>query len=112
MTTTEIGNIFKLSTDTIRVYLKRGNEIWCDYNAKEELKISASKNGIKSRKEVEVFKNKKSLGIFESLHYLEDNSLRLFGTKFTKGNMSKVCNGKQSEHKGFIFKYVEYSVVC
>jgi hypothetical protein len=112
LTTTDISKMMKLSSDTIRVYLKRGNNIWCNYDAEKELKTSASKNGIKSRKEVEVFKNKKSLGIFESLHYLEDNSLKLFGTKFTKGNMSKVCNGKQSEHKGFTFKYVEYQIAC
>ena len=111
-TTTDISKITKLSIDTVRVYLKRGNNIWCKYDVKEELRTSASKNGIKSRKEVEVFKNKKSLGIFESLHYLEDNSLKLFGTKFTKGNMSKVCNGKQSEHKGFTFKYVECKIAC
>ncbi|MBN1076071.1 hypothetical protein DVV91_17260 [Clostridium botulinum] len=83
-----------------------GIGVWCNYDAKEELKRISSKNGIKSRKEVEVFKNNKSLGVFESLHYLQENSFKLFGEKFSKGNISRVCNGKQLEHKGFTFKYL------
>lgn len=37
LTTKDIGELMKLSSDTIRNYLKRGSAIgWCYYNAKEE----------------------------------------------------------------------------
>jgi len=44
ITTTEIGNIMKLSKTTIITYLKRGANLgWCKYNPKEEQKKSALK---------------------------------------------------------------------
>ena len=46
ITTTLLMHIFKLSTNTIRKYLKKGTKIgWCNYNPKNELKSSRFKSG-------------------------------------------------------------------
>ena len=46
VTTTLLMHIFKLSTNTIRKYLKKGTKIgWCNYNPKNELKSNRSKSG-------------------------------------------------------------------
>ena len=57
-------------------------------------------------KQVEIFKNGISLGIFKSVRELEMKSLELFGTKLFHSVVSLVCNGKQLEYKGFTFEYI------
>ncbi|MBI6006005.1 hypothetical protein H8J86_08555 [Clostridium perfringens] len=94
-TTVDLGRIFKLSTTTIRKYLKKGTKLgWCNYTAN-------------FGKKVEVFKDNKSLGIFSSCAELERQSEKLFGVKLFKSNIGHVCLGRRKQHKGFTFKYVE-----
>lgn len=95
------------SVGCILNYLKKGTKLgWCDYNPKEELRKSVYKNGKALGKQVEMFKNNKTLGIFESCIELERQSEKLFGVKLLNGSISEVCNKKKSQYKGFSFKYV------
>ncbi|NGU31094.1 hypothetical protein G6Z34_13465 [Clostridium perfringens] len=56
---------------------------------------------------VEIFKDNKSLGVFESCSELERQSEKLFGVKLFQSNIGHVCLGRRKSHKGFTFKYVE-----
>lgn len=99
LSTKDLAKNFHVSTHTIVNYLNIGQKLgMCEYNPNE---FRAS-----TRKKVEVFKNNISMGVFESTHKLSIMSYDIFGVKFTSGNISLVCNGKRSHHKGFTFKYV------
>ena len=107
LTTRKLGEIFELSHNTIRNYLKKGNMLgWCNYNPKEEMKKSALKNREKTTRKVEIFKNSVSLGIFNSCSELVEQSEELFGVKLKYSGISNVAKGKQKQHKGFTFKYI------
>lgn len=107
-TANTLAEKFNIGKTTAKRYLNKGAKLgWCSYNGKEELKKTCSKNGKSTSKPIEIFKNNKSLGIFESCHELSRQSEELFGVKLDVSNMSNVCNGKLKQHKGFTFKYVE-----
>ena len=77
---------------------------WCNYDAqKEYLKGVRKKN--KNGRQVEMFKDGESLGIFESATELSRKSEELFGVKLLKENISAVCNGERNHHKRFAFRY-------
>ncbi|KQC91342.1 hypothetical protein AM596_15000 [Clostridium perfringens CP4] len=106
--TTNLMKKFKLSRDAIIEYLKKGTKLsWCNYDPKEEMKKSSSRNGKAKSKKVKIFKDNKSLGIFPSCAELSRQSEKLFGVKLNGGNISSNCNNKVTQYKGFIFKYVE-----
>ena len=48
--TKEISKIMNMNRSTIIEYLKKGNNIWCSYNAKEEMRKNGARNGALSRK--------------------------------------------------------------
>ena len=108
--TLNLANIFNISRSTIINYLKKGKELgWCNYNPKEENKKIT--DGMvefykKSMKKIEVFKNDISLGVFESITYVEKHSMELFGVQVSNKHISSVCKGKRKTHKGLSFKYV------
>lgn len=104
--TKEISEIMKYSRVSITKWLNNGNGIWCNYNPKEEQIKNGKINGELTGKNVEVFKNEISLGIFESAKKISENSLNIFGVKFQRSAISLVCNSKQKNHKDYIFKYV------
>lgn len=98
----------RFKSTAIRNYLKRGKKLgWCNYNSKEEIQKSSSKNGKLSGKALEVFKEGKSLGIFESCIELERQSEELFGVKMTSSGIAQACRGVLKTYKGFMFKYIE-----
>lgn len=107
LTTVDIGKVFNLSRNTIIIYLKKGNDLkWCDYNAEEE-KIKQSKiNGKHFGKQVEILKDGKSLGVFQSCSELEKQSEELFGVKLLHSAICAVCRGEYEQYKGFTFKYI------
>ena len=109
-TTTKIGELMNLNKQTIMKYLKKGTKIWdwCNYDTKEEMRKNCSKNGKSLGKQVEIFKDGISLGIFESTMELERQSEKLFGVKLNNRCISMVCMGKQKHHRKFTFKYVKY----
>lgn len=109
-TTKHLGNIFGLNGGTIVNYLKKGTKLgWCSYDVEEEKRKSGSRQGKASVKQVEIFKNGQSLGIFESITELEEKSIELFGVKLLVSAISAVCNGKyvKPQYKGFTFKFLE-----
>lgn len=94
LTINEIGDIFYLDRHTSSKYLKIGNKLkWCTYDKNKE-------------KQVEIFKNGKSLGVFKSISDLERKSKELIGEELHHGNISYSCRNNKS-YKGFTFKYVE-----
>ena len=110
LTTKDLGEIFGLSPDTIRGYLKQGKELnWCDYTPKEGLAKRDNKNStlIKQRcsKSIEVYKNGILVGKCESCSELERQSEKLFGVKLVQSAISQVANGGKKQYKGFVFKY-------
>ena len=106
-TTFDISKLMNLHHGTIRVYLRRGFILgWCDYNSKEERVKSSSKAGKQNGKQVEIFKNSLSLGVFESTCELERQSEKIFGVKLSFSAISRVCLSKKLQYKGFIFKYI------
>lgn len=106
-TVTDLGKIFALDRHTISRYLKKGTKLgWVNYNSKEEVRKSVSKNGKSNSKSVEIFKDGISLGIFESCAELERQSEDLFGVKLLTSKIGSVCLGNRKHHKGFTFKYV------
>ena len=102
--TKEIGKIMNFRSDTIIDWLKQGSGTWCDYDPKEEMRKNASKNRI--LKQVEIFKDNISLGIFESASELSRLSLELFGVKLSISKISMVCSGKRPHHQGYTFKFI------
>ena len=113
LTTKDLEKVFKLGKTTIIRYLKKGTKLgWCYYNPKEEMnknnKINAIKNGRNLSKQVEVFKDEISLGIFPSCHELERQSEKLFGIVLKSGSISEVAKngGRLKKYKGFTFKYI------
>lgn len=101
LTTTDISRIFNLSVTTIQRYLNKGVKLgWCNY---DNTKGIQKKN--KGGKPVEIFKNSKSLGVFESCSELERQSEKLFGIKLNNRKIASVCRGERPHHKGYTFKY-------
>ena len=78
-----------------------------DYINKEKLNehIEYINSKGKIKKEVIVFKDDKYIGTFESALYLEKNSIELFNIKLLSSEISKVCNNKAKQHKGYVFKF-------
>jgi predicted nucleic-acid-binding Zn-ribbon protein len=109
LSTGDIGVLMKLSNDTIREYLKQGEALgWSEYNSKLELVKSQFKKGNipHNIKQVEVFKDGISKGIYPSARYIDTNSEQLFGIKLDFRSISAVCLGRTKQHNGFIFKFV------
>lgn len=65
------------------------------------------KSGKALGKKVEIFKGKKSLGIFESASGLLRQSEELFGINMLQCGISMVCRGEKPQYKGFTFKYIK-----
>lgn len=105
-TTKDLAKIFNLNRSTITLYLKKGHDLkWCEYNPQKERIKNLNKCG-KNSKKIEVFKNGKSLGLFKSVSEVCYKGVDDWGIKFSKGNISEVCNGRRNNHKGFTFKYI------
>lgn len=104
-----IKEYFKTSSNPILEDLKLANELGlCDYSIDKSRSRSSKESSLKHRaKQIEIFKNGISLGIFESAKDLERQSLELFGTKLSNGNISVVCNGKRDNYKGYTFAYTK-----
>lgn len=107
LTTTEIGKIMGGYTKKgISNWLVQGSKLdWCEYNPKIENIKSAIKCGKANGKQVEIFKDGISLGVFESASELARRSEELFGVKLIQSCISSVCKTNKL-HKGYQFKYV------
>jgi hypothetical protein len=113
ITTTKISELTKLSSDTIRVYLKQGATLgWNNYNSELEIEKTLFKKGNipYNIKEVEVFKDGISKGIYTSAREIDRKSKELFGVKLDYRSISAVCLGRTKQHNGFIFKFVNQDI--
>ncbi len=108
-TASDLSKIFKLNRNTIAKYLKQGCDIgWCIYEPKKESYEGRKKAGKSKGKKVEIFKNKMSLGTFESCAEIERQSEELFGVKLLQNSISRVCRGGINKtYMGFVFKYID-----
>lgn len=55
---------------------------------------------------MQVFKNGKEVGIFESANEIERISKDIFGVEMKSRSIARVCRGERNHHKGYVFKYV------
>lgn len=111
-TTGDISKEFRVNYNTITRYLKKGKQLgWTDYNPKSEVNRIAKINGEKARerlsKPILIFKEGLFLGKFNSASELERQSENIFGVKLDHCLMGYVAQGRQKNHKGFTFKYVD-----
>ena len=107
LSTRDLALLFNINRTTIIKYLKIGNKNkWCYYNPKEEMSNNSRNLGRLTGKKIEVFKDGKSLGIFNSGRELDRKSEEIFGVKLKYASISLVCLNKQKSYKGFIFKYI------
>lgn len=109
ISTKELSAMFKLDRSTISKYLKKGHGLGlCYYDKDEEYRReNDKKNATLKRKQVEVFKDGVSQGIFESVKFLSDNSEEILGVKIAKSSIREVCIGRKKKCKGCAFRYVE-----
>ena len=101
----EISKIFKLTENTIRIILNKGNKLgWCNYDYKESL---GKKTGEMLSKKVSVYKKGEFKGEYKSVSELARISEKEFGIKFTVSGIGDVCRGRQKTHRGYTFKYLD-----
>ena len=101
-----VANFFNLPRTTALCYLKKGSYLkWCNYSAKEEMIKNGTKNGKNRYKDIEVFENNISLGVFHGALLLERKGEELFGRKLNNSLIISVCKGNRNKHKGLVFKY-------
>lgn len=106
--TKSLADYIGIDRTTVNDYLKRGKKLgWCEYDPKKEMKSSWFKKGILKGKQVEMFKDGVSMGVFECSSKLQKDSESLFGVKLLASKISSVCTGKRNHHKGFTFRYIE-----
>lgn len=106
-TVTDLQEVFKLKKWAITGHLKKGASLgWCNYNPQEEKRKNYKRSRKQTRK-IEMFKDGKCLGIFNSTKELSEQSEELIGENLTKCGIYKCCRGDRSTYKGFTFRYVD-----
>ena len=107
LTSTDLEKIFHMSSGNIIKYLKKGTLLgWCNYDPKEENRKSGIKSGISKGKPVEIYKDGKLLGVFESCADAERKSQNILGVQLDSDCISNVANGVAQSTKGYIARYV------
>ena len=105
-TISELSKCMKISR--VSPYLKIGNKYgWCDYNPHNEMRNTIISNANSNSKEVEIFKDGISLGIFKNAPEISKKSEALFGKFLYACEISRVCNNTKDQYKGFVFKYTK-----
>ena len=105
-TTSKLIKHFKLSNSTVNKYLKIGDSLgWCKYSPTEENKKCAKRASQSRNKQIEVFKNGISVGVFNSARECSNQSEELFGIKLDYRGISAVCLGKRKTYNKLVFKY-------
>lgn len=108
MTTSEIEKVVKINRDTVRKWLKLGNDLGkCSYDAEKEASYIIERNGNSCKKTVIVYKDETNLGEYESASFIQANSIELFKVFLYSSEIYRVCNGVKESYKGFKFKYKE-----
>ena len=107
ITIEDVVDKFNLHRQTIRRYIKYGNDCGlCIYDPNKEHTKSGAKAGKKKRLSILMYdKEMNFMGEYESATWIEKHSMELFGIKLLQGSISDVCNNKKPQYKGYIFKY-------
>lgn len=106
---TKMSEIFNLSYNTIRKYLKIGTlNGWCNYNPITEKSKSSkrAKIGERSKIPIKVFLYNKLFGKYNSVVDFVNEYNSKNDYKINKGSVYSTIRGKQSNYKGFTFEYV------
>ena len=105
LTTTQIGNIMNMNSNTICKYLKVGNFLgWCKYDAKSEQYYSPIKV---------LNKQMNLIYMFRSINEVKNQYQKIYGEYLDRRKISEVCIGNRKQYKDLIFKYTtkkEYQV--
>jgi len=106
LTSNEISKIVGIERSVVVDYLKIGKELnWCDYDAKEEQRLSAQRN--RPRKRIAIKRLDGTLvGIFDSCSEVERQSINLFGFKMHFTEVAKRCNPKSDKYKKMYHEYI------
>ena len=103
ITASQISNIINIGARTIRKYLKIGTKLgWCNYDPNKERIRQFNKN----KKPVMIFKDNIYLDTYMSIADLSKCSVKQFGVFLNDSDISRVCNNKRKQCKGFSFKYI------
>lgn len=103
-TTGEICEIFKICRTTAKLYLRTGNKIWdwVKYNPEQERIDCIMRKEIK----VEVYKDSKLCGTFDSKVKLQEVAESIFGVKMNKESVGKSIKLNRP-YNGYTFKNVK-----
>lgn len=105
---TDIGKIFKLSTNTINKYLHFGTKHGlCEYDAEESRKRGLRKS--RNTKPVDVYKNSILVNSYESMTQLSKLSKEHYGFVFSASRISKICDKDEMFH-GYTIRSLEKGV--
>lgn len=101
ITVTEISQLMKMGTDTVRTYLKTGNKLkWCKYIPIEE----QFKNHVQRKKRLIDI----NTGIvFDSISDCKNKIYKMFGIAISRKSIADVCNQERLSYQGYIFKYID-----
>lgn len=99
-----ISSMIDIVFKQVTIYLKKCAKLGlCDYDPIVEQQKGLV-NLIDNSKKVIVLEDNK---VFNSITELCKKSTDIYGVKFDRGRVSKVCNGKQSHHNKYHFKFLE-----
>lgn len=97
----DIAKYFNISTDCLRNYLLRGNELnWCHYKASGRI-------APRKLPKLKMLKDNKIIGIFSSPKELSQISKEKYGTELQASTISACASGcyKYNTYKGYSFQY-------
>ncbi len=101
LTTTQIGELMNLNYQTVKKYLKKGNQLsWCHYDANEEIEKNfhtKGNKGINKRKVIFLNDGKVYLSMRKAADF--------YNCEY--GKVTVVCQGKRKQTKGYRFMYYE-----
>lgn len=102
----DIASKYNLDVNTIRKYIKKGKHVGlCDYNYEDDNCKHLKEVQKANKKPVEVYKDGKLIGCYDSASDISDISIAVFGERLDFRNISAVCKGKRKTYKGYVFKF-------
>ena len=99
-----IAEVFKININTVRHYLKLGNDNhWCVYNPKDKVTQNPG---------VVIYKNGEIFAYAKNLMYLSNHSKDILGIEMSKKGILKNLYGERNNKYGYSFKYTREPSIC